>query len=93
MSHVAMAVLALFLGHLLGADPILPLILLTKLGPVPIETGVCPRKNGGQSLLKRGQPPFCEAWEAGLARFVLLFGVAHGGRRKREKDYGKSTWN
>ena len=28
LSHVAMAVLALFLGHLLGTDPILPLILL-----------------------------------------------------------------
>ena len=45
MSHVAMAVLALFLGHLLGTDPILPLILLTKMGPVPRMAG------GGAGIL------------------------------------------
>ena len=39
MSHVAMAVLALFVGHLLGIDPILPLILLTKMGSVPRLAG------------------------------------------------------
>ena len=39
LSHVAMAVLALFLGHLLGTDPNLPLILLTKMGSVPRMAG------------------------------------------------------
>jgi hypothetical protein len=40
-----MAVLALFFGHLLGTDPILPLILLTKMGPVPRMAG------GGAGIL------------------------------------------